>query len=210
MDVTIIALDNHDFLLLFFITSMMIYIVKYFIFEKRQRRRYWIYPVFVFYLLALIDYTMLPIFIYGKKELTEFYGSVARQSWKNYSQLIPFSSICEYLTEGNIYQIAGNIIMLMPMSCFLYLLIDGISVKKIILYGSMISLGIELIQFCIDLLTGYANRVCDIDDFILNSVGVIIAAGIIGVFRKVEKFHKIYYNLVYKKSNNKEIATERE
>ncbi len=102
MDVTIIALDNHDFLLLFFIVSMMIYIVKYFIFGERQRRRYWIYPVFVFYLLALIDYTMLPIFIYGKKELIEFYGSSARQSWKIYSQLIPFRSICKYLTEGNI------------------------------------------------------------------------------------------------------------
>ena len=134
----------------------------------------------MFYLLALIDYTMLPIFIYGKKELIEFYGSSARQSWKIYSQLIPFRSICKYLTEGNIYQMAGNIIMLMPMPCFLYLLIDRISMKKIALYGSMISLGIELAQFCI----------C--------------------VLRKVEKFHKLYYSLVYKKGNNKEIATERE
>ena len=74
MNIHIIALDNHDFLVLFFVISMIIYFIKYFLFGKKQKRKYWIYPVFVFYLLALVDYAMLPIFIYGKKELVEIYG----------------------------------------------------------------------------------------------------------------------------------------
>ena len=51
------------------------------------------------------------------------------------------------------------------------------------------------------LFTGYANRICDIDDFILNSVGAVLAAGIICILRKKICFQKLYYIFVYRKKD---------
>lgn len=191
MNIHIIALDNHDFLVLFFVISMIIYFIKYFLFGKKQKRKYWIYPVFVFYLLALVDYAMLPIFIYGKKELVEIYGSSSGQSVSVYLQLIPFKTLFGYLGEWNFYQIIGNIIMLMPVPFFIYLFRENSSMKKMAFCSIMAAFGIEFIQLCIDLFTGYANRICDIDDFILNSVGAVLAAGIICILRKKNLLSKI-------------------
>ena len=154
MNIHIIALDNHDFLVLFFVISMIIYFIKYFLFGKKQKRKYWIYPVFVFYLLALVDYAMLPIFIYGKKELVEIYGSSSGQSVSVYLQLIPFKTLFGYLGEWNFYQIIGNIIMLMPVPFFIYLFRENSSMKKMAFCSIMAAFGIEFIQLCIDLFTG--------------------------------------------------------
>lgn len=201
MNIHIIVLDNHDFLVLFFVISMIIYFIKYFLFGKKQKRKYWIYPVFVFYLLALVDYAMLPIFIYGKKELVEIYGSSSGQSVSVYLQLIPFKTLFGYLGEWNFYQIIGNIIILMPVPFFIYLFRENSSMKKMAFCSIMAAFGIEFIQLCIDLFTGYANRICDIDDFILNSVGAVLAAGIICILRKKICFQKLYYIFVYRKKD---------
>lgn len=200
MNSRIIALNNHDFLLIFFVISLLVYIVKYYIFKKYQTKRYWIYPVFIFYLLAVIDYTLMPIFIYSHEELVSFYGGSARQSWKAYCQFIPFYTIQEYLVQGNLYQIVGNIILLMPMPFFIYMLAKKISIRGLIISGCEVSLGIELTQACIDFLTGCANRICDVDDLILNSVGVVISVGMICVIRKITICRRLYYILVYRKN----------
>ena len=43
--------------------------------------------------------------------------------------------------------------------------------------------------------------ICDIDDFILNSVGAVLAAGIICILRKKICFQKLYYIFVYRKKD---------
>lgn len=41
--------------------------------------------------------------------------------------------------------------------------------KKLFLVGLDLSFGIEVIQFCINILTGVTEKISDIDDLLLNS-----------------------------------------
>ena len=49
---------------------------------------------------------------------------------------------------------------------------------KIILIGMLSSVGVELMQLIIDIVTRYPSHIADIDDVILNSIGVVIGYGI--------------------------------
>ncbi|PGM57420.1 VanZ family protein [Bacillus sp. AFS053548] len=44
----------------------------------------------------------------------------------------------------------------------------------IFLFGLFLSLSIEIIQFGINYITGYPNKVMDIDDVILNAGGILL------------------------------------
>ena len=97
--------------------------------------------------------------------------------------LIPFRTIIGYvkmLTEGNvdgslnryipIWNIIGNIIILMPLGFYLPFLIKKMAILKnfaITVSGMIIS--IELLQFI------FRVGSLDIDDFILNLVGALIS-----------------------------------
>lgn len=90
-------------------------------------------------------------------------------------QFIPFKSIYELVKSKNLIQIFGNIILLMPLP----LLLQGVNNKryskinyiKIIL---LTSIGIELSQLIINILTKIRNHVIDIDDIFLNILGGVI------------------------------------
>lgn len=119
------------------------------------------------YLLFLIKITILPIAtvkVAWNKEVS--YMSI---------QFIPFKSIYELVKSKNLIQIFGNIILLMPLP----LLLQGVNNKryskinyiKIIL---LTSIGIELSQLIINILTKIRNHVIDIDDIFLNILGGVI------------------------------------
>ena len=69
---------------------------------------------------------------------------------------------------------------------------------KVILDGMVCSFSLEIIQLLIDVITRYPNRVCDIDDFILNSIGVIIGYLLYVLISKISVTDKLFKRLVYK------------
>jgi glycopeptide antibiotics resistance protein len=105
-----------------------------------------------------------------------------RQLWQAQNNLVPLQSL--FAAIGNdampsvIYQSIGNFVMLLPLGVFLPLLSRGsLGGRATITAGFGVSLAIECTQLGISGLLGYTYKIADIDDFILNTVGV--AAGFI-------------------------------
>lgn len=109
---------------------------------------------------------------------------------------IPFKSIVDTINYGSISiflrQVAGNVLLFIPLGFALPILFFRIKNIKTILIGFTLSLAIELIQATSGLFLGYNYRSCDIDDLILNTIGTIIGLAIYKVssryFKSFERF----------------------
>lgn len=199
MSARIINLDLSDFLVVFFVVSLLIFIGKYVIFTKRTTRKYWIYPVTVLYFLALIEITIFPIEILGDEMLIEIFGTDKGMEWKSYIQYVPFATIKYYCSERNMYQIVGNILLLMPFPFLLELLYGKLSFAKLCICGAGMSLLIEMTQLFTDIATKHLSRVWDIDDIILNTAGAVLASAVIVFLRKTKIYSKLYHLCVLRK-----------
>lgn len=73
-------------------------------------------------------------------------------------------------------QVLGNILLLLPVPIFMKLqnTKKTYSNKKLFLVGLALSFAIEVIQFCINILTGVTEKISDIDDLLLNLCGVLV------------------------------------
>ncbi len=87
--------------------------------------------------------------------------------------VIPFQFMIDLLSKHMrftvfIKNVVGNIAVFVPLGIILSVLFSKIAVKKLIMRGFFVSLAIELIQLVFHL------GICDIDDLITNTIGVII------------------------------------
>lgn len=110
-----------------------------------------------------------------------FFPIITGMKIKNFKpaiNLIPFNTIQEMWGYGFskfFKQIIGNILLFAPMGALVPLLFEKFNKwKKIILLGLCISFSVELIQLSMDLISKYNIKVCDVDDVILNVIGIII------------------------------------
>ncbi|MBS4539383.1 VanZ family protein [Clostridium sp. D2Q-11] len=162
----------------------LIYIKK----KKRVTNVYLIFfSIFFIYLIGVLKYTIFPI------PLDPFMREVMSRetTFLNGVNLIPFNfKSMEYLLHN---QILLNIILSIPFG-FGISYITKISKKKLLSYGIFFGVIIELTQLIISLILGYTYRYIDINDVILNFVGVIIGYFIFKAFamifiKIVEKFN---------------------
>jgi len=89
------------------------------------------------------------------------------------ANLIPFKTILGYLSGEPTWKIAtrnllGNIIVLTPLGFLLTVLCQKIKYSKILLIGMAAGVILELLQVI------FKSGILDIDDIILNSLGVVI------------------------------------
>lgn len=143
--------------------------LTYFLFKKINFFQAIVSSGFAIYLIMLISVTCFPIAF----RMTD--NSFISPEF-NY---IPFNSIREILQAPSLgfklLQIGGNIILLMPLIFFILILFNNINTKKVFLIGLFTSLLIESIQFFIDgFLSEFSSRCVDIDDVILNCLGIAI------------------------------------
>lgn len=124
--------------------------------------------VFIIYMIALTLQAITP------KYIIDLNGIEIIEKGNHSVNLIPFKMFYDFYNESImngknryfIINILGNIIMFIPIGIFLPILFH-ISYKKVILIGLMYSLFIETMQLMLP-------RVTDIDDIILNILGVSI------------------------------------
>lgn len=143
--------------------------------RKRQnwKVRYWIIPIFLCYMLLLIQITLFPIIIYDEAVLNEMREGAGKY-FTSY-QFIPFASIKNYARPGAKVQLVGNIVLLAPLALFAEIfLCQRVKAWKVALAVSAVSFLIEVIQLITNMLTGYPCRVADVDDLILNTFGVVV------------------------------------
>jgi len=128
---------------------------------------------FSVYIVLLVKATVLPHFtlfradpfVYEKDTLVIYIGTDLSEV-----NLIPFKSLIEQFGHSLIYgafQTLSNIALLMPYAYLSRLLFKSFTTKKTVIVGLLISCAIEMIQF-------FEPRSMDIDDVILNMIGVVL------------------------------------
>ena len=123
--------------------------------------------IFIAYLTVVATITLFPILI---DEKIEYFGDI---TWYN---IIPFRTITGILQNGlditSIIQILGNILIAVPYGVFVLLLLQNPNWWKMLLLAFAFTASIELSQLTIGLLIDNMYRNVDIDDIILNMLGV--------------------------------------
>lgn len=93
--------------------------------------------------------------------------------------MTPFSSIFEIARSQPLstsaLQLGGNILLLLPLGFLLPLLFDRFERPgAVVVAGLSVSLGIELVQVLTSSVLGFTYKVFDVDDLILNTIGVVV------------------------------------
>lgn len=90
---------------------------------------------------------------------------------------VPLKTIIKYLQSGSttiaLKNVIGNIIITVPLGFFTYLKIGVFPKINIFLYSLLVPFVIELVQFLL-FIQGIKTRSVDIDDIILNSIGILL------------------------------------
>lgn len=126
---------------------------------------------FVFFPRALVD---------GKVQPLEF---DPKEVFPLRLNLVPFVHLLEYETTRDIiWNVAGNAAMFIPSGIVLPIIYRKLnSFWKVTAAGAFISLCIEILQL------PFASRASDIDDLILNTLGVIAGYGIFIAIRQLKR-----------------------
>lgn len=126
---------------------------------------FWV-TLFSLYILLLIDRTLFPIRIYEE-------GIINSPDFISRLNLIPFYFGRSTNTGLIAFQIVGNIILTIPFG-FGLSLITTVRAKSFLWIPFVVGIGIELSQLLVSFAIGRLYRVIDINDVILNALGVII------------------------------------
>lgn len=172
-----------DFNWIFVLSSVFLYF-PFFLYwrnQKKNQREIGIYSLFYVYLILVIKYTQFPI-LYGNifVEAYEGLGII------NYN-LIPLIT----LKRNAFYESGLNVLLFLPFG-FLYFIITKFQVKQTILAGVLTSVGIELLQLMIGMITKVNFRVPDVNDIIFNGLGTIVGIGLSLVWNSMAK--KVFSN----------------
>lgn len=137
------------------------------------------------YVMLLISVTIFPIRIIPDEMKT------GNNSIMDFCQLVPFKDIITIIKNNGIIsvQFVGNIILLLPFPVLIGYISSNVNYKLLFFKSLLFSFGIEMIQLIIDILLSYPSRIFDVDDIILNGVGIIIG---IFIFKMLIKQQKIY------------------
>ena len=136
---------------------------------------------FLINLLVIVRMTFYPFAtVNGKVQPLIFEAATV---WPFRVNLVPFVNILEYDSRRDLLlNLIGNVAMFIPtgvMTPLIYQKWDGW--KKTILFGFLLSLTIEIIQL------PFAVRASDVDDLILNTLGVAMGYGILSLIRRAGK-----------------------
>ncbi|MFB9830336.1 VanZ family protein [Lederbergia wuyishanensis] len=172
----------------YMIVALPFYIIGRVIFLKKKKKRVeptreLILALFVLYIIGLSSQTIIPMWNAGiLGETGEFYFDVYLFNDAAHVNLLPFSTISQYFftTNANVdnwgglslINIVGNIFVFSPIGIFVPILWRRLQTfPKILLLGLSVTCFIELVQL-------FIGRSTDIDDVILNTMGVVIGYGI--------------------------------
>lgn len=143
---------------------------------KVEKVREVILGVFVLYIVGLASQTMIPNLHYGVDNDTgEFFFETYSAHKDSKPNFIPFNTIIPYITDWHHFSfinIVANIFIFSPIGFFVPLLWKNWqSFRKILAVGVATTFFIEFFQL-------FIGRSTDIDDIILNTIGVIIGYGV--------------------------------
>ncbi|MCR2821541.1 VanZ family protein [Lederbergia panacisoli] len=184
----------------YMIVALPFYFIGRMILLKRKKkrvelRRELILALFVLYIIGLASQTIIPRWEVGiMGDTGKFYFDVYFFNNTAHVNLIPFYTISQYFTTNanvdnwgglSLVNIAGNMFVFSPIGIFVPILWSRLqSFPKILILGLGVTCFIELIQL-------FIGRSTDIDDVILNAIGVMIGYGIYALLKI--PYYKVAY-----------------
>ena len=199
------ALEKTSVIHFSFLMTVILTLVFMFIYHQRSVDKsllqFMIVSSFIFYVLNVIRLAFFPI------PINETYIELLKQQVKC-GILVERRhnlQLFDFMKWGNLFHITtvGNFLMLMPLSFYCPILFKkrDWGFLRMILIGFFISLSIELIQLSYDFVTGYAYRGFNVDDLMMNTLGVIFGFLVFTIVRGFFfDYHKIYTILLSKGS----------
>lgn len=149
------------------------------LFRKMNTGKIIVGCAFIAYLSIVAAITLFPI-LYDEK--IEYFGDI---TWYNF---IPFRTISDTLSYGinlsALIQIAGNICMAVPYGIIIMVFFGNKKWWKLLLLALLLPVAVELAQLVIGVAINNMYRTIDIDDVILNLIGVYIGYGICKILPK--------------------------
>lgn len=162
-------IDLHlEMLIIIFVIIAVINLLVDILRKKIKFEREILKCMLILYLLLLIKVVILPIWIQVPHMNNVGISQMV--------QLIPFSTIIENITDGQYVQLVGNFVLLIPLVIGVALLKEEkILNRQLFVLGVSASLLLELIQLGTNIITKTNIHIFDVDDIILNTMGVITA-----------------------------------
>ena len=145
------------------------------------RRKRWPHifclALFSIYVLIALNETFFPLAINGA--YVENMRTVPMRSFIN---LIPFYLGTFHVIDGrDLLDFANNILLTIPFG-FGVIFVSRLRPRDFVWLPLAVGFGIETAQLLISLILGYPYRVVDINDALLNTVGVLIGYGLFRIF----------------------------
>lgn len=159
------------------IVVVALIIIVVFLWRKKPSYSYLLcFAVFCIYLVFALDKAFFPIAISG-----EYVDSMRQVPFSSFINLTPFNFNLSEMPELVYMQIFQNMLLTIPFG-FGVSFVAPIRRKDILWLAPAIGIGIEAIQLLISLMLRYPYRVIDINDAILNALGILIGYGIFSTF----------------------------
>lgn len=184
----------------YMIVALPIYMVMRFSFIKRRKqsfnkKREIMLAIFTLYSVGIASQTIIPKWVMGVDGDTgKFFLDVYMSNGWVSTNAIPFKTISGYLQVNEymdgwdsiaIANLLGNIFLFSPIGFFVPLLWRRMnSFIPILLIGFGVTCFIEGTQY-------FIGRSTDIDDIILNTIGVVIGYGVYIVWKGFAKYEKV-------------------
>ena len=171
-------------MLIYIVVALPIYLICRLIFIKKTKKQVKVFneillTIFILYIIGLASQTIIPYWNMGiYSDTGKFYFNIRLTNSISEINLIPFKTLYEYLFVNNtsvsgwssvsILNIFANTLLFLPLGLLTPLIWEKYdSFYKILTLGLISTCLIEFIQI-------FIGRSTDIDDVILNTIGVII------------------------------------
>lgn len=168
----------------------------------RLRKHSWLYcllsALFYFYLLVLIGLTLFPIPILKEAQSRQPAAHILSRI-----NLIPFNFGNLFELHPNVvrHQLAGNILLTIPFGLVFPALVK-VRARAIPWLGILVGLSIETAQLLVSLAIGAAYRSVDINDVLLNAVGVMLGFGLLRILSRLKVVNRRLKNWGSHSDNN--------
>ncbi|MGE8081419.1 VanZ family protein [Peribacillus loiseleuriae] len=179
----------------YMIVALPFYIISRIIFLKKKQKRIRVINellmlIFVLYIVGLASQTIVPYWDMGIiTDTGEFYFNIHLSNEISKVNLIPFHTLSQYFFETNtnvsdwssvsLLNITANFLLFSPIGFFVPLIWKKcFSFKNVFFLGLTVTCLVEIVQL-------FIGRSTDIDDVMLNTIGVIIGYGIFSLLNLI-------------------------
>ena len=176
----------------YIIVALPFYAIGRFLFLKKKQKQIKVMNemlmlIFVLYLVGLASQTIIPKWDMGiVSDTGEFYFNILLSNEISKVNLMPFHTLYQYVFGTNtnvdawsslsLLNISANVLLFLPLGCLIPVIWKKwYSFKKVLFLGLTVTCFIEMVQM-------FVGRSTDIDDVILNTLGIIIGYGIFSLF----------------------------